>query len=429
MNPLILKILSLPQHFKPASTGSFVPSGKGKKGFFSIIQELMNSVQKQSLRRHTGPPHAGFPLKRAYDLHLEPLLKGLLPKGEPLQKISFSREDLFLVKQLLHQCGLPRENVKALLKGLIEKNSSGEIDLSRFFPKADGPDTPKPKVKEGITLEPSAIPYIESVLRDFALMSQELERILGAATVEGGRLDLRAFLRKLKESDSKSMPLPNKLRVEQFVKAIEDAVSRGTVSQALKEANQAPGDPHIVHRIIKKLESIGVQNPSRAPSNLTSSDRITPVGQNQKPVGDFLPSYLIDQVAKRISGSVLRGERVLKLQLKPPDLGSIKVQMDLKGNSLKLGMTMENSSVKELLLSNIHELREALAEHGVKLESLDVQIDHSPNQSLAHFKGRLKEGKAQEMHGGSFGADDTTEDSLSVTRIMARSDYLLDLIA
>jgi len=103
--------------------------------------------------------------------------------------------------------------------------------------------------------------------------------------------------------------------------------------------------------------------------------------------------------------------------------------MDIKDNILKLWMITENSSVKELLLSNAHELREALVEQGVKLDRLDIQINHNFDQSLANSKGGLKEGQGQGINGAPFMAEDDTDDGLSGPRDGLTGDHLLDLVA
>jgi len=161
----------------------------------------------------------------------------------------------------------------------------------------------------------------------------------------------------------------------------------------------------------------------------TFSEAINTVKQHPEPVRNFLPAYLIDQVGKQISRSILRGERVIRMQLKPPGLGALRVEIDIKDNILKLGMITENSSVKQLLLSNVHELREALVEQGVKLERLDVQINNDSGQSLANSKEGLKEGQSQGRNGARLEAEDETEDPLSGPWNVVTRDYLLDLVA
>ena len=161
------------------------------------------------------------------------------------------------------------------------------------------------------------------------------------------------------------------------------------------------------------------------------SELIHTVKQTETPSKDVLPAYLIDQVGKQISRSILNGDQVIRLKLKPPGLGSLRIEMDIKGNMLKLKMTTENHSTRDILLSNVHELREALGEQGVKLERIDIQIDHDFDRSFANFKEGLKEGQdqSQGFANEQLWADDDQGDNESKPLEKNVSDRLLDLVA
>jgi hypothetical protein len=155
------------------------------------------------------------------------------------------------------------------------------------------------------------------------------------------------------------------------------------------------------------------------------------VSENQRPAArGFLPGYLAEQVGRQIARSLLAGERVVRLQLRPPELGTVKVEMDIKEGVLRVGMITENSSVKELLLSNAHELRDALVEQGVKLERLDVQINHDSNQSLAHTKEHPGEEQRwiRDADGFLVLEPKSDEDPITGLRSLALSHHVLDVI-
>jgi len=161
------------------------------------------------------------------------------------------------------------------------------------------------------------------------------------------------------------------------------------------------------------------------------SESVNRIKQNQEPVKTPMPAYLIDQVGRKLSRSILKGDRVVKLQLKPPELGAMKVEMDMKGNILKLGMIAENSSVKELLMSHVHELREALVEQGVKLDRVDVQINYNFGQSLANLKEGPKGGRRwnQGKNGNGFMEEHGRKDAPGEPLMRISKDHLLDLTA
>ena len=155
------------------------------------------------------------------------------------------------------------------------------------------------------------------------------------------------------------------------------------------------------------------------------------VSESDRPASrGFLPGYLVEQVGRQIARSLLSGKSIVRLQLRPPELGTVKVEMDIKEDVLRLGMITENSSVKELLLSNAHELRDALVEQGVKLERLNVQINHNSNQSLAHTKEDPGEGQRwiRDADGFLVPEPKRNEDPITGPGSLALSHHVLDVI-
>jgi len=583
MSTMIANSSSLPINCKIGSKGKALKLGKGNGDLFSTILKSMNLVQKKSFHMPSKSLKAGSTVKKGNYLYLESLRKALLGKGKPLNKISLNNKDIPVLKKFLCQFGFSQEDAENLLKELLQNNPHGEINLSQFFNKITELAPPKKKIYQPIALEPAAIPYIESALRDLGLTPKEVEHVLSGARVEGGGLDLNRFVINLKRISNKGMPLQNKVKLDQFVKAIEEVVGRSAEFKGLTPENQVKPVHNLAHQISKKLAGIEIRMPNkgnseeqvigraakqnqlptdvkatidqilekvvianekngpRSPlfslsklgltdlyfkekigkkgkrvekesllspskekggisakngqqkpessfsskeaklfsdldagkarplhlspaersvvssgfnrgttkeghrvisetrtmdipqhiSSSTFSDSINTVKQNPEPVRNFFPAHLIDQVGKQISRSLLRGERVIRLQLKPPDLGTLRVKVDMKDNILKLGIITENSSVKELLLSNIHELREALVEQGVKLDRLDVQINYNFGHSLADSKEGLNKGQrwGQDINKVPIMAEGDTENPISGFLNMAAGDRLLDLVA
>lgn len=155
------------------------------------------------------------------------------------------------------------------------------------------------------------------------------------------------------------------------------------------------------------------------------------IPRNRQTDSNFFPEHIVDQLGKQISRSVVRGDRIINLQLNPPELGTVKLTMEIKGNTLQLGIIAESSSVKEIMLANAHELKAALLDQGIKLDRLDVQVGQNFGRSLMN----LSEGSGQEhqrhqkMNEDLISGNDFQEDILPNLRSMAGRDYLLDLEA
>ena len=122
---------------------------------------------------------------------------------------------------------------------------------------------------------------------------------------------------------------------------------------------------------------------------------------------------------------------MLRLHLKPPELGALRVEIDIKDGVLKLDMMAENQSAKDLLLSNVPELKDALIEQGIKLEKLDVQIHYGFNQTLANSKEWSRQGKPsnRKTEEGPGLENNETQISLSESDGSISDNYRVNLVA
>jgi len=143
------------------------------------------------------------------------------------------------------------------------------------------------------------------------------------------------------------------------------------------------------------------------------------------------PLHVINQVGRQMAFAIRRGENQVRIQLKPPDLGSIQLDMVMKDHVLKVAMITEHHAVKELLISHVQELREALVEQGVELQKIDINIDHHFGQSLANAQRDLNDAHSWRLSLTSAsgvleaGPDHTEE----VIEPNVSSDALVDMFA
>jgi flagellar hook-length control protein FliK len=166
--------------------------------------------------------------------------------------------------------------------------------------------------------------------------------------------------------------------------------------------------------------------------NQREPETIQAYAQKTQNSGNSLPNYLVDQIGKQISRSIIRGDGVVRFQLKPSELGFVKLEMHMTDNHLNISAAAENSTVKELLLSNIQELREMLLGQGIKLDKIDVHISQDFNQTFSN----LHEGTEKEQ-GSNQGEnrktpyldhDDNQEEHFE-SRELSGHDSIVDLVA
>lgn len=81
-----------------------------------------------------------------------------------------------------------------------------------------------------------------------------------------------------------------------------------------------------------------------------------------------------------------------RLQLHPAELGSLDLELRQDGQRLELQVTVDNENTRRLIQDQMASWRERLAESGMRLASLDVEVrDHSQRQESGADSGRATE--------------------------------------
>jgi flagellar hook-length control protein FliK len=97
----------------------------------------------------------------------------------------------------------------------------------------------------------------------------------------------------------------------------------------------------------------------------------------------------VQRVARAFEAAHDRGGHV-RLRLHPPELGSLRVELTVRGGVMNARVEAESPAAQSLLLENLPALRERLAEHDIKVQRFDVDL----------FKGGA-EGSPQQPGGQS----------------------------
>ncbi len=96
-----------------------------------------------------------------------------------------------------------------------------------------------------------------------------------------------------------------------------------------------------------------------------------------------LPTYVNQQVSRSLVRAINNGENTLKIQLKPPELGRLVMTIDNTGSTMKVGIITDNAAARDILTSNVSELRTLLSNSGVNLEKFEVDMNSNFRQSMA----------------------------------------------
>ncbi|MBN1957459.1 MAG: flagellar hook-length control protein FliK [Desulfuromonadales bacterium] len=121
-------------------------------------------------------------------------------------------------------------------------------------------------------------------------------------------------------------------------------------------------------------------------------------------------SQIFDQVVTHLSGSFNGESGRMVLRLQPAELGSLKLELKIEGDRVQANLHAQNQQVQEVLERNLPQLRNALAEQGLKIEQFQVNIDRQQqggqfenlaqqqqNREFSHQHSRQQEAKQEEQ--------------------------------
>lgn len=202
-------------------------------------------------------------------------------------------------------------------------------------------------------------------------------------------------------------------KTEQLVKELVSLVSDKNGASSGKKAGPAETSGKELNRELTKAEAV-LQAGNTSGSDIDSSG----TSSRAKATPRTLPAYVTQQVGRGIARAVNRGENTLTLQLKPAELGRLTMTIDHQSTGIKVSIVTENQSARDLLASNVNELKSALGSAGISLDSFDVDMNSDFRQSMANAGNQAgqfgkKNGNGQ---GSKFsGQGNGTEDDIPIS--------------
>jgi hypothetical protein len=84
-----------------------------------------------------------------------------------------------------------------------------------------------------------------------------------------------------------------------------------------------------------------------------------------------------------------RGNYQMSLELYPEHLGSLKMKVSLKGDTLNARFLVDNEAAQNLLLSHLEELRQTVSKYGISLADIKIAVTH-PVENSEEFSSRME---------------------------------------
>ncbi|MCP4023621.1 MAG: flagellar hook-length control protein FliK, partial [Desulfobacteraceae bacterium] len=136
---------------------------------------------------------------------------------------------------------------------------------------------------------------------------------------------------------------------------------------------------------LKKVVSKTTEQPQAFASDVKNEDtKINIEPLKTRPAPKTLPAYVTNQVGKSLARAISQGESSITIQLKPPEMGRLLMTIENMGNnSMKVSIMTENNAAREILASNVNEIKTVLSNSGVNLERFDVDMGDDFGRSMA----------------------------------------------
>jgi flagellar hook-length control protein FliK len=99
---------------------------------------------------------------------------------------------------------------------------------------------------------------------------------------------------------------------------------------------------------------------------------------------------IINQIADKMTIRSSGSENEVHIKLDPPSLGTVRMNIITSGDSVRTVIVAENQAVKQVIENNFNQLRDAMDEQGLKVDSLTVTVGGESNQqnSSGNFSGK-----------------------------------------
>lgn len=140
------------------------------------------------------------------------------------------------------------------------------------------------------------------------------------------------------------------------------------------------------------------------------------LGQGQAPAQDVLPArsvlpgYVVRQVGQQMAQMVARQENSLRLELKPPSLGEVSLELTVKDGVVKATMLTDTQAAKNILENGLEQLKQQLDMQGLKVERVEIMVNPDAQRQQAQAQGGFERRRQNaETRGGGLAPLDGLE--------------------
>ena len=233
------------------------------------------------------------------------------------------------------------------------------------------------------------------------------------------------LLKPRPDQPSQQLRSENEQRPVQQAKPVTELKQSETatpVTETTQETGTTPpsGGKQILENFVQQtqhnLQAQGQQQTQGSDINRTMPQTQTVQLASGRQVAD---SQIFDQVVTHLSGSVNGDTGRMVLRLQPAELGSLRLELTVEGDRIQANLHAQSHQVQEVLERNLPQLRNALAEQGLKIDQFQVNVDQ--RQQSGQFENMAQQHQndgSQEQSGWQQQNAETEEQAIPLAHLM-----------
>jgi len=214
-----------------------------------------------------------------------------------------------------------------------------------------------------------------------------------------------------KEAQAKNIESPKINKIKEFKKIIDNKFksykeTKNEPKQSIKQTTDTKNDVESKGKIvITKSEPVKTNiAPVNFHLNLEKEISVSEIKQDKTGnVKQLFEQYqeisdkILNKVDNVIKYMATKGTEAVSIRLQPPELGKIHIELTVKNNSIHAKIHTENIAVKEIILTNLDQLKSGIENNGFNINKLDVEVggfkNFLPNESQ-QFGNKNKNNKS-----------------------------------
>ncbi|OGW00526.1 MAG: hypothetical protein A2889_08625 [Nitrospinae bacterium RIFCSPLOWO2_01_FULL_39_10] len=204
-----------------------------------------------------------------------------------------------------------------------------------------------------------------------------LDKIFDKESVKENLKILNGFTDNSLRTENEDVSINNNVKVSHNLELIDKKESSSLDSEKTTDSDSLNLD-----KSFPEMREVSVKYIS-ANTGLKGFDSVSTVGTENTSQSSktALSNTVINQIVENAQIIVKGDKKEIKIHLDPPSLGSIHIKVTMDSHSMKVTAIADTPYVKEVIESNLNELKRSLADSGIKVEQFSVFVGHGYNQN------------------------------------------------